>query len=479
MAGILIPRRQIWTRQPQVFTGFNPAFPRPSFAFVASLGGYERSVQRLGTPASGDSFRTTQQGIAYNVARATNGGLDFGVYQPITSDAFTIIVLANGASTDGIGTLFSQRTGSLPYNQLALSLNQDNAYGSRPGGFLFVAIDTSNEASGANWRSAHSDSTSLVDGRYHVFAATKASASSVPVLWYDGAIQAATAYGTGTATILGGAQQTRIGNIADYTADGAYCSESDIAAVLVFNRVLHGAMMRALTESLLAPYKIFQAPARWLFIGAPTSITLIGANSTQASSSSTGTVAQTNLLAAASSAQTAASQTGVVAQTHILSGTAANQSAASATAAVAQTHVLVGASSTQVATSASGTVASVGTLVASPCAQAANSWVGVVMQTHRLAGAACGQSAASASGAIAQAHRLSAAECGQFSYCATGAIAQIHVLIASNCTGAPTSGVGATVLIIGFPVSLEQWAPNLIDLGGFALQPSGKVVLLL
>lgn len=270
MAGILIPRRQIWTRQPQSVFGFNPAFPRPAFAFVASLGLYERAAQIRGTKASGDGFRATQQGIVYRVARATDGGLDFGVYQPITSDAFTIIVGATGQSTDGTSFLFSQRFGSSPYNSVAIGLNQANDGSNRAGGFAMLAVDSSGLAAGGNIRSAHSNSTALVDGSRHIWCGAKASASSFPILSLDGVDVAATTNGTATGSVLGNAQKSRIGNAADYGSanggDGSLCAQNDIDVVLIFNSVLSAAMKLALTESPLAPYKVFQAPARRIFV---------------------------------------------------------------------------------------------------------------------------------------------------------------------------------------------------------------------
>jgi len=271
-----------WLNQPHGLVEFDPAFPRPSFAFNAAWGPINVAIKRLaqagvqppgkyGVKASGDSFRATPQGRAYKVVRAIDGGLDFGVCQPITSNTFTVIAVANGAA-DVAGILFSQRYGALPYNQMGLNINQSNSGTSRPGGFVCLVVDTSvNGAGGSNWKSAHSNSTTLVDGKFHVYAATKASITSTPVLWYDKVKIAATGYGTSVTTFLGNAQKTKIGNAADYGAanggDASVCLQSDVTAVLVFDGlVLPDPLMYTLSEVLLAPYRVWRPVARRILV---------------------------------------------------------------------------------------------------------------------------------------------------------------------------------------------------------------------
>lgn len=311
-------------QQPQVFSGFNPAFPRPAFAFVASFGPYGVATQRVGTKASADSFRTTPLGISYKVARATSGGLDFGVIQPITSDAFTLIVLANPGAADGIGALVSQRYGSAPYYSFSLYTNMGRDGSSRSGGFSFLTVDST----GAITHSADTNSTSVVDGAPHVFGIAKAGATSDPILWRDGAIIASTGTGVGiggNGTIISPLQKFRIGNPADYSADGSLCAACDVWAMLGFNGVLPDAMMQALTESLVAPYRIFQPPSRRLFVlGAAPSTTISATVGAGVGSGALATITSNLAIAAAIANATADGKAATIAANVTLSAAVGN-----------------------------------------------------------------------------------------------------------------------------------------------------------
>lgn len=122
-------------------------------------------------------------------------------------------------------------------------------------------------------------------------------------------------------------------------------------------------------------------------------ITLVGANSTQANTSGTGTITQTHVLTGTNSAQDNTSGTGSISQVHILSGADGTQDNSSSTGAISLGSAidLIGANSAQ--DNVSGT--------------------GAISQAHNLTGSDSSQSNTSGTGAIAQVHILSGADCTQ------------------------------------------------------------------
>lgn len=255
------------TRQPQGIVALNPAIPRPSFLFCPSVGLMDWTrTSRVGTRASGDSLRGTQQGVAYKVADATNGGLDFGVQALITSDIWTLLVFANPASTDGVGTLFSQRTGTSPYYQTNLLANSGTAsvLASSPGN-LAVAIYNNVGYTG------YTTSGTVIDGAWHTFIAVRGrnGETSNIDLYRDGIALSTTISGS-VITGVGGSQKVRVGNLGDYATDATYCLASDVALAVAWNGALPPALLQDLTPANV--WGTIFAPSRriWVQLGAAT-----------------------------------------------------------------------------------------------------------------------------------------------------------------------------------------------------------------
>lgn len=86
--------------------------------------------------------------------------------------------------------------------------------------------------------------------------------------------------------------------------------------------------------------------------------------------------------------------------TVVLVGANASQAASSSTGAVVQTHALVGASATQAASCTTGAIGQTHALVAAPSVQDATAAASAIVQMHVLAAAACTGTAISSSVAI-------------------------------------------------------------------------------
>ena len=249
MARVILPVQ--WTGQPGGATPLASlsrfaALPVPCFVYCPSFSKtHELITARNGTPAASEVIAAHLPGMTYKVVRQTSGGLDFGVFQPIQSAAYTIIALCNGGSADGVSTVFSQRDNAGV--QIDFVLNSDTALGSVPGAFMCLS-------QGATSQNTRSTATTYVNGAFHTFGVTSASISSNPVLWYDGLSIAGTSDGAGTGSPVNASQQTRLGNIGNYTTDGAFCAANNIALVAVFNYTLPNGWMQILMQN---PWLIF------------------------------------------------------------------------------------------------------------------------------------------------------------------------------------------------------------------------------
>ena len=259
MARVILPVG--WNCQPSGATPLASlsrfaALPVPCFVYCPSMGiTWELVTGKNGTPAASEGILGMQPGMTYKVVSQTNGGLDFGTFQPIQSDNWTIIALSNGQSTDPKGALFSQRANASGI-QIDLAINMDTGAVSQPGKFMALARNTTGQG-------ASSTATTYVDGKFHVFGATRAGVSTNPVLWYDGLIAASTPSGSDAGTAISSAQKVRLGNFADYATDATLCCSSNVALVMAFNGVLSDAQMASLGQN---PWQIFSNLPRNLWL---------------------------------------------------------------------------------------------------------------------------------------------------------------------------------------------------------------------
>lgn len=180
------------------------------------------------------------------------------------------------------------------------------------------------------------------------------------------------------------------------------------------------------------PWHILEPEEEWAFIPASTgggTVTLTGAASTQANSSSAAGITQTHLLAGSASSVANSSGTGAISQSHVLAGANAVEQNSSGTGSIVLTGALIAAPSTQANSSATGAISQTHQLVAAAGEQANSSTTGAIGQTHQLGGSPVAQGNASSAGGIAQTHQLAAAAAGQQNLASGGQISQTHILV--------------------------------------------------
>ena len=243
-----------WTSQPQTPVGIERTHPlAPTYVFNGGSGALLfGKKQYLSTGrGSGDGFAASKYGLGFKGAQVANGGLDFGAVQPITGDTFTVLVLANPGNGDGVSTLYSQRNGSAPFNQIDLAVNADTSLGSVPGQISCVSLDQGTLNSGDR-----SSATTYTDGNWHVYGATKVGFATIK-LWFDGLSVALFGVSNAqTTSNISSAMRTRIGNIGDIATAG-YGAACDIPLILIFDgKELSASEIALVSREMLAgrPY---------------------------------------------------------------------------------------------------------------------------------------------------------------------------------------------------------------------------------
>ena len=242
------------SRSQPVAPAFSGAFPRPTFMFLAAMPGVDLARGLRATQGGTDRYLPGSAGLGFVASGAANCGLDFGVHQAITTSAWTIVILGAPKSTDGAGVMFSQRFGGNPYPLVTFGVNVDgsNVAVTRPGG---VCATTN----GAAWMGTHSMSTALLDGRSHVFIATRSGENSYPKLWLDGLPISGTTVTSSAAgsSSLDARQRTAIGNSADSNGATGFGAQFPIAMVACYAEVLTPGQIAAIGRN---PYTLLAPP---------------------------------------------------------------------------------------------------------------------------------------------------------------------------------------------------------------------------
>lgn len=114
-----------------------------------------------------------------------------------------------------------------------------------------------------------SNAVTYVDGKFHIYGATRPDAASAPQLYYDGIAVSQTSNGLAPASTVSTSQETVIGRPGNYSSDSTYSSNSDFALVLAFDVVLTPAQMWALGQNLQAPWQIFAPIQRRTYFTEP------------------------------------------------------------------------------------------------------------------------------------------------------------------------------------------------------------------
>ncbi|SHL10405.1 hypothetical protein SAMN05216428_10183 [Nitrosospira sp. Nsp11] len=182
---------------------------------------------------------------------------------------------------------------------------------------------------------------------------------------------------------------------------------------------------------------------------------LAGASSSQANTGTAGAVSQTHALSAAGSVQTNVASTGAIAvgETHDLAAAAATQANIGTPGAISQVHALVGVGGTQTNTGASAAVSQAHVLGAAGSTQANAASVGAVTVgvVHDLAASPSTQTNAGASGAVSQAHILVCPPSVQDNIAAASTIVQTHILMGASSTQPNAASTGAIEQHSGIP----------------------------
>lgn len=195
-------------------------------------------------------------------------------------------------------------------------------------------------------------------------------------------------------------------------------------------------------------------------------ITLIGANSTEANTSSTAAITQVHSLGGAASAQANAGSIGAITpgsgSVNDLTGAASIQGHAISADAIMQTHVMTASTSTQNGTSSAIAITKVHVLAATASAQGNLAGIdAITLGSGDLAGAPSIQGNISASVAISVTRTLTAAASTQANLSGSGAISDGIVVEA-----ALTTGIAETVRIKkpGIPAGTPEWLKTMLEI---------------
>lgn len=367
----------VWTRQPQTAVRVKRNGIGKDIAFVFSGSVQNRDLVKglQGSAASSDSYVPSKPGMAFRGARVTSGGVNFGNVQPITGDTWTVLVLANPAASSNPQALFSQRKGTANYGQIDLAINSTSGLVGASG--LLTAI-TIEEAAGSASRYAESSASTYADGGWHLYGMTRAGVGTFPSLYFDGAAISATTGGTSTGSSISTAMHTRIGNIADYTVDGAYAAQCDIAFVAVWNRVLSA---REIADFYANPWALFEPLPKRRGFGVP-------AASSSTITSAAGASTTSTLTGASTASTTVTSAAGVSTTSTVSGSSVASASFTSAAgASTASTRIGSSVASASLSSAAGASTASTMTGVSSATGSAISTAAGS-STTSTLTGAA-------------------------------------------------------------------------------------------
>lgn len=205
---------------------------------------------------SGSVDSTTPFGPGVLFSNTDAGKATFGVRQPITSAAYTVLAVGNPAPDASTlqPTLFSQRVSGNP--QIELMCNAESTTSAQQsGGVALFAVDSTPAAYGAD-----TNGGGWVDGGYHVFSGrvTGAGAGNASI-WVDGTNRTAHQGGgsfSGTPNAAG--QELTISALGGANVN-SYAANCSIPLVIVWNRALSDGEMASMGVN----------PFQFLFIPPP------------------------------------------------------------------------------------------------------------------------------------------------------------------------------------------------------------------
>ena len=175
-------------------------------------------------------------------SRNASAGALFGTFQHVTGLEITVAVVAAPVASSNRKVAFSQRTSGSNYAQFVFGFNIDDiSVSALSGGIGLVSRNTSPGGGAVG-------SPSQFDGSPHAWVL--ANGVNDGYVYRDGVAQTASPNARATGTVWTSAQATAIGNIGDYTTDGAFVCDDPIYLVIVWPRVLPADQAQRLSADL-------------------------------------------------------------------------------------------------------------------------------------------------------------------------------------------------------------------------------------
>lgn len=415
MSLIAVPKREIWTRQPQRLVSLNPRFRElGAQAFL----GFEPTYSTSGavntiTSRAGLTSSASQFGRVASLAGGLAGNFGYGVTLPSTQ-AITIIIC--GRITFEPGATNSYRI----CNASSYSIVPNDGSNGRL--YLYVGSSFAFEAFlGAQ----------EVEGTL-VISHDLSNSANDPLVVFNGAHISVTRLLTPTTPTLSGA--FAIGN--HLTLAKQFAGDIALASVLP------SSLSRAdAVELSVNPWQIFESEVSRVFFSAAGdgSHLVSSANGQQANTAGAASVGQTHLVSTSSNAAQANTASAATVQpTHSVTVATSTQANHASFASVSQgsVHLIAAGTSQQANQTASASVAQTHQALASNSAQANTTSSSLVEQSHVITAATASQVNQSSAGSVSQDSTtfISAANSAQANAAGAASVAQTHVVTAASAT---------------------------------------------
>ena len=201
------------------------------------------AANRLATSEGSPLVRPGPLGMARAWSRNASAGALFGTFQHVTGLEVTAAVVAAPVASANRKIAWSQRTSGSNAAQFVFGFNIDGStsVSALSGGISLVSRNTSGSG-------GELGASSQFDGLPHAWVL--ANGANEGYIYRDGVAQTVSPNYRAFGTVWTSAQATAIGNIGDYTTDGAFVSDDPIYLVIVWPRVLPADQARRLSADL-------------------------------------------------------------------------------------------------------------------------------------------------------------------------------------------------------------------------------------
>jgi hypothetical protein len=230
---------------------FNPLAQGLSFVWLGSVPYVDLAQGRVRAGNGNTGNTITPIGVGRYASAAGEAGDNFGNVQAITSNTFTVLSHAAPIASASPKSLFSQRRGTSPYEEIGMMANWAISAGS---GYLEVyASDVVNSGNRSNAYTANT----AVDGKPHVFVGVNGGSYTATQIFVDG-INKTIGTGSGaTNNVFSTNQNTRVNNLAALASTGYTNPDPNYLVMTWSGRALSAAEVRSISAD---PYQ-FLIPA--------------------------------------------------------------------------------------------------------------------------------------------------------------------------------------------------------------------------